>query len=294
MFGLRIFSVFVVFAFLLTATLKAEAHNANLQAGNDEGHLRSFWESDAIEAIGHGVAPKKAATKGEAKFMAEQAASMDAYRKLAEYAAGVKITANSKATKKEVSAIITGAVIVSSEFDEDNNCTVIMRVPLYGVKGLMSKVDITDITKDAPEAFPGTSEIGSGNYTGLIIDCSEVKENLSPVLMPKVETTTNKSVYGANNFSRAILKERGMVSYAANMDGNTKRAGDNPLIIKAVGLKDDGSSPVISKADARLIRMENQSSHFLESANVVFLSTRGHRDSIKKSGGDKTDSGLLI
>ena len=49
------------------------------------------------------------------------------------------------------------------------------------------------------------------------------------------------------------------------------RAGNNPLIVRAIALDDLNATPVLSMEDAELVLYENQNSHFLENIAVVFL-----------------------
>ena len=73
-----------------------------------------------------------------------------------------------------------------------------------------------------------------------------------------------------------------MVSYTDGKKDGVDRAGQKPLVIKAVMLEDNNSNPVVSAKDADKILRENQISHFLDEGAVVFLSTKGLRDSYSK------------
>ena len=49
------------------------------------------------------------------------------------------------------------------------------------------------------------------------------------------------------------------------------RAGNNPLVIKAVSLENFNAYPIVSVEDANRILVENQVTHFLDNTNVVFI-----------------------
>lgn len=109
-----------------------------------------------------------------------------------------------------------------------------------------------------------------GNYTGLIIDCREL--NLQPVMSPTIKNENEETIYGDKNLDYDKIIEKGMAAYVTEIDEIvTERAGKNPLVVKAVGLKNFNSSPVVSIADSNRILIENKSSKFLDDLNVVFI-----------------------
>ena len=63
---------------------------------------------------------------------------------------------------------------------------------------------------------------------------------------------------------------RGYVGYSSGM-GNVARAGANPMIVKALSLRDNSIRPVISDNDAMNILSENKVTGFLTAGNVVFV-----------------------
>jgi hypothetical protein len=62
----------------------------------------------------------------------------------------------------------------------------------------------------------------------------------------------------------------GMADYEHNID-NFKRAGANPLVVKATALDGHNSNPVISEADANYVLAENSKTHFRDDLAVVFI-----------------------
>lgn len=211
--------------------------------------------------------------------------------------------------KSKVDAVLKGATILSEEYDKYNCCKVTMSVPIFGVEDSIAKVAFKPVAK---EDFPTpTKEFKlEGNYTGLIIDCGDA--DLKPVLLPVIRSEDNIAVYSYSNLDYEKVVSKGMVTYAkgdgasyiplprdvaskvetlplrydvrikntlwlatnAGAATNISRAGDNPLIIKATGMSDDNSCPIISADDADRILAENQASHFLDNGSVVFTSYR--------------------
>ena len=250
-----------------------------------------WWENDIITATGYGFPKKNAENMGQRKVLARRAAIMDGYRRLAEQAAGIHITTEKIMVKGEIDALITGAQITSEVYDEYGNCKVELSVPLYGVVNSVSKAAFKPVSKETfltPSVTDSENTL-EGNYTGLIIDCSDLDnssedQELTAVLSPTIRSTDNQSIYSYNNLDYDKVISKGMISYAESMNGNVSRAGSNPLIIKAAELDNKNSTPVLSKIDTNKILMENQSSHFLDNCAVVFVSTRGIRDSYNRRG----------
>ncbi len=252
-----------------------------------------WWVNDVIYAEGQGLPPERAKTRLQARVFAKKAAELDAYRNLAVKAAGIQVTANAYFSAGKVEAFIKGAETIKEEYDDDNVCTVTVAVPLYGVTNSVAKEVFKPVKKNAfpmPSSY-GVTEPTVGDYTGLIIDCSDAAADddgeLNPVLTPIIKNAGNETVYGYNNLDYNTVLENGMIGYAAGMKGNLQRVGNNPLIIKASELTNDGSTPVLTKIDSDRILRENMASHFLDRGAVMFVShrIRGFNDNYDGSAG---------
>ena len=272
------------------------------------GSAVTDWENEVISGTGYGTPPDRAKNPGHARILAHQAAMLDAYRRLAEQAKGIHITADSTMEDNilsgdivsgEVDAVIKRAKIVpgSETYDEYGNCTVTLEVPLYGVSNSIAKVALKPVAKEAfpaptvnvsvsvgggaatPSAqssgssaasAPASGNVGAqGGYTGLIVDCSGL--GLNPVMSPVIRNDGGQPIYGYKNLDYDKVVAQGMASYANGKNGNTSRAGSNPLVVKATGVENHNSYPVISTSDANRVLTENQASHFLDNCAVVFI-----------------------
>lgn len=115
-----------------------------------------------------------------------------------------------------------------------------------------------------------------GGYTGLVIDASEFAVN--PAMCPEIMQGDGDKVYDILSVDPEDVAERGVATYFGSVDSATAdpRAGDNPLVIPAVGIEErDGvltGHPIISAEDAERIRLENDMSGFLEDGNVTVAS----------------------
>lgn len=268
------------------------------------------WNSNVIRATGGGVAPAGARTMAQARMMARRAAIADAYRQLAEYVGGVNVDSEttvdmaavqSDVIRTKVKATIRGARIVSEGQTGDGGYEVTMEVPMFGVSALASAViDRPAVVEAFPQQVPdvlpapvkpydgggwitpdtsSTSGYGSsaatapdgkaiGSFTGLIVDCRGL--GLKPVMSPVIKNVNGSPIYGYKNLDYDKVIETGMASYAKDMSG-ARRAGSNPLIVRAVDVENHGGTPVLSVADANRVLIENGATHFLDNTRVVFL-----------------------
>ena len=109
-----------------------------------------------------------------------------------------------------------------------------------------------------------------GGYTGLIVDCRGL--GLQPVMSPVIENSDGDKIYGHKNLDYDKVMEIGVADYSDGETITVERAGDNPLVVKAVGV--EGilmGNPVLNVADSNRVLIENQSSGFLNELHVVFL-----------------------
>lgn len=247
-----------------------------------ETFYANWWESEMLIATGYGVAPENEKIDRRTKALAKRTAVLDAYRNLATQAGSIRITREKKMLRSEVDALIKGAEVMSEDYDEHGNCTVVMRIPIYGVTNSVAKIAFKLVKK---ENFlkPAEDVTAEGNYTGLIIDCGDAE--LNPVLSPVIRNEDNQSIYSYNNLDYEKVISKGMIGYESKSENpillskaeaakDTSRAGSNPLVIKAVNVGDGNTCPVISATDSDKILAENGVSHFLNEGAVVFTSNR--------------------
>lgn len=237
---------------------------------------------------------------GQSFALKRIAAKVDAQRLLAEQVHGVQIDSKttvenaivtSDVVNASVSGIIKGAREVSCTTDEYGYVHVVMELPLYGganslaaavipnvpQQGFLPPSDIIPVdTKPSAPAVttnPNQATVGNlygatGQYTGLIVDCSGL--GLQTAMAPAVYTDGKKVVYGLENFSHDQVINRGYVGYSNSVTSGVQRAGSNPMVVKAQSIE-HFFNPVISKEDAARILAENQMNGFLSTGNVVFV-----------------------
>ena len=119
------------------------------------------WGDGTITVIGMGIAPQNSVNAAQAKALAKRAATVDAYRQLAESVKGVNVNSESTVenmmvlsdvTRTKVSATIQGARILNVQYQPDGMCEVTMQVSIFGVSGSLAEAVLPP--NPTPTAFP--------------------------------------------------------------------------------------------------------------------------------------------
>jgi len=164
-------------------------------------------------------------------------------------------------------------------YSDDGVCEVTMELRLFGGRGSLSEAAFLPYKNKQKISFPAPVDknalkqlaAASKTYTGLVVDCSGLNINcvMSPVILNEQGTT----IYGYQNLDYDKIIVRGMVSYAEEIGDQISqaRAGENPLVIKALSLDEFQANPKVSVADADKILAANQHDKFLDNCAVVFV-----------------------
>lgn len=121
-------------------------------------------------------------------------------------------------------------------------------------------------------AYYRSGKTKENEITGVIIDCGNY--NLERSQSPLVYSQSKKIIYGRFDKYDEFMQMVGIVSYSSNLQQAKKRTGKNPLIIKAVAVKDINgfpTSPMISNSDAQKIITANKKWNFLSKYRVAFI-----------------------
>ena len=268
------------FAACLTALLFVLATAAVFAA---EG--TTDWGNGVIRVTGSGVGKEKYKNNpGQYRLTAQQAARMDAQRKLAEYVSGVQVTANSsmhdlaleddRVSTMLKSVVLKNAIDVGApQFFDDGVCTITMELHMYGGNNSVAAAAFIPFKDDPKVDFPQpvNATVVNQTYTGLVIDCRGM--NINPVMSPVIKNADGTKIYGHQNLDYDRIIVKGMAAYSSDAYDqiSQQRAGSNPLVIKAVRLDDINANPVISVADADKVLAANSQSKFLDNCAVVFV-----------------------
>ena len=121
------------------------------------------------------------------------------------------------------------------------------------------------VIKKSVEEYASAAQ---GDYTGLVVDCRGL--GLQPVMSPVIENVNGTKIYGHKNLDIDKVIALGMADYALDDEG-LARAGEKPIVVKAVAVKNFNSNPVLNIPDSNRILIENHATKFLSDLKVVFL-----------------------
>ena len=237
-----------------------------------------------VKGSGAGKAKYRDSSPGQYRLTAQQAARMDAQRKLAEYVNGVQVTAQSSMSDLALeddrvntalkSVVLKNAIDVGEpEFSSDGICTITMELHMYGNDKALAAAAFLPFKDETKSDFPQpvNATVVNQNYTGLVIDCRGM--NLNCVMSPVIKNADGTKIYGHMNLDYDKIIVNGMASYSTDAYDqiSKQRAGNNPLVVKAVRLDDLSANPVVSVADADRILAANRNDRFLDNCAVVFV-----------------------
>lgn len=230
------------------------------------------------------------------QVFAQRVATVAAQRNLLEIINGVQIDSEttienlylaSDVIKTNVNGLLKGATIVEEGQTANGSYYVKMQVPLFGATSsvasavlpqYMSALEHKAIEKANQKNLTKETikEVNSMSYSGLIIDAKGL--GLQPSFSPVIYDSNGRGIYGIRNIDKEFAISQGMVEYSddlANASSNS-RAGDNPLVIKALATKGGGNSTnsvnvVVSVEDGDKILLANEKTGFLANCAVVFV-----------------------
>lgn len=145
-----------------------------------------------------------------------------------------------------------------------------LQEPTYQQSAPNSQIAYDTPTYHQPErrSVEEYASMAQGDYTGLIIDCRGLE--LQPVMSAVVKNTNGTKIYGHKNLDIDKIISMGVADYISDED-SVQRAGDNPLVVKAVAVENFNSNPVLTIPDSNRVLIENHATKFLKDMKVVFL-----------------------
>ncbi len=259
----RLFA-YVILAGVLLLWLPGKAFAQDVMEEN--GQCRINWTKKVILCTGKGSPNlKKARNVSQARLLAEQAAKIDAMRNILETLKGVKISAGITVGEKidkdhkvrtEIQGVLRNFTVVATRYYSDGGVEVDVKMPL---DGKLTQVLFKDELKKQASNLP----------SGVVVVAKGKK--LVPVLAPRILDDKGNVIYSASMVSEAGAKN-GIVAYHGSVDDakTDLRVADNPVVVKAVAVK-DSVDVVVSSKDAKKIKELESKYHVLSQGRVVFV-----------------------
>lgn len=233
---------------------------------------------------GEGAAPAdRPLSLAQKKILAIRAATVVAYRNLAEFMQGVNVygetlvkdaAVSSDIIKTKVEALVKGAQILSEQYDPMSELGIVyVKVDMFGASGVAGQLlpsilpTVPQLPQFAPSAVPPVEP-----YDGLIVDITDFA--FKPALVNRIVNEKGEAIYEPSKIAQEILIKKGCGDYTNDL-GKAKailaeRNLKNPLIIKAKGVV-KSTDVELTGDDATKVFAANQKTNFLQSANVVFV-----------------------
>jgi len=116
--------------------------------------------------------------------------------------------------------------------------------------------------------IPKDNEIS--DYSGIIIDCRDFA--LTSCLFPKIFSEAKLEVFSHNFADAHYIIQRGVVGYYRDETEAQSRVGDNPLVIRALGVVGKKSTDIkISSADTQRIHSSHNNLNLLRECRVAVI-----------------------
>jgi len=240
------------------------------------GQCETNWTKKTIVCTGS-AAPnlKGGVVPAQIRLSTERAADLDAYRRILEAVKGVNIDSkdtigaqmqSNPEVKARVEGLIKGMKRLDTRYYADGGVDVVVEVSLDGA---VTEAVVKGSDKKIREADKGDFP---AKYTGMVVDARGLK--VVPALAPRILDQNGKEIYGSGGISSDVLKSSGMVAYLKSIDAAKKNAKvtDNPIMVKAVKLSDNGKSDlVLSAEDSAKLNSKEFSTQFLNNGRVVVV-----------------------
>jgi hypothetical protein len=219
-------------------------------------HGEVNWTDKTVIATGSGAPNLKLPNVAAIRLNAERAAELSAYKNILEALKGVRITAQvlggdqlgKTEIRAQVEGIVRGCKKVDTRYFSDYGVDVVVKCPLDGA---LSQVLLPQPEQKAIDLK------GDKTITGLIVDATGL--SLKPSLSPRIVAEDGSEIYSQGWVKSPALQKGGAVAYYSSVDHAKKgdRVGDQPLVVRAIGLAENSGELRIAAADAAKLKASN-------------------------------------
>ena len=234
------------------------------------------WERGFIRASG-----TSAATPGEDELSGNlavkrlavmRAAKIDAMRNILDVIKTIRVDSDTNVEMYMISSdfirsklheTIRKAQVIDKKYISNDGLELTIELPILG----------SFIETMIPDTGGLAADImGIEQESGIIIDASGL--GAKPALSPRILDDSGRELYGASYIKRDYFLSKGLVAYRTSLDDaiNSARVSSNPIIIKAIrSAGPENSDLIISKADAKKLKIGSSSHSSFEKGNVIIV-----------------------
>jgi len=245
---------------------------------------------DYVMVFGEGVPSANAKSDVQKRLTAERAATIVAYRNLAEILDGFAVVGQSlvkdagiqyDVVRAAVTGFIKGAQVVFKEYNEKKEVAlVIVKVGRSGPAGfgsllyekILGNPNVKKGMIDEKQPYQPKPVIVEIPHDGLIIDATD--QNFRPALINRILNPKGEVIYDPSKISQKVLVEKACGEYTKSVEKAKEvlkqRGVKNSLVVKAIGTPTP-SDLNVSEDDALKIYSANQKTGFFSEAKVAFV-----------------------
>lgn len=234
-----------LFLITLSASAATAAEDRCGGIADNIAHGGILWAENAIVVQGTAAPnlsdPHKPVSA--IKRDAQRAATLDAYRKIAEVLAGVSITSDSLAADNlqvvtRIQAYVPQPQICKAKYYADGGVDIVVMAPL---EGKLARALLPDAGTNVAAA--------TSKFTGLIVDATDLP--FTPALSPRLLTPDGLVLFSQENLKIEVVQKGQAVKYVHSAAAITQQmVGHSPLRVKAVALGTLAPSDLILESNA--------------------------------------------
>lgn len=256
------------------------------------GDIEINWTDNNIKIKSKGV-PSDRGTIAQKRLFAQRLAKLSAQKKLLEFINNIRINSElvvkdiirEEGIKDKINNLIRETKNIETNNLSDGSVEIILQINLFNQSGREIKKEISNENQSIASIVLNEKFIKSGKktdlkglenkekYTGLIIDCRELK--LNPSLLPSIiDEKNNKAYLDKDNFNLNNIINFSSVSYYNSFSEVKKslRIGENPLIVKPLKVSGEYKTDiVIGNETLKKILGLNTNDKILDENRVIIL-----------------------
>lgn len=236
------------------------------------------WTNGVIEAFAYVRGPDSFENEAQARSVAKARAIAEARRNLINILEEIDVTAemrlkdlsaNDPLLEAEIKSLIQKAHLSDLSYRNDGSVRATLSMKILGS---VSEIIIPPWVKSIPPIESQIIKKGAGEgITGLIFDCRGLRQK--PLLVPKVVDEEGREIYGPAFASRENVVRLGMAGWICGMEDAIKdwRAGERPLVIKAISDAEGGKNVRLANADAEKIRKNARNLDLMRQCRIIIV-----------------------